>query len=174
VSNALEQRVRLLTEQLLQIRGELRRAEERIAALTTIDDATGLLNARTLHERALLEVERASRYDRPLGLVVLEPDDPGALRVLSEICRAQCRHVDLAGRDGRDIALFLPETALAGALVIADRICATARRQGVAVNAGCAAFPVHGRVLGRLLTAARQALARARAAGTSVRSVAMG
>lgn len=176
MTSALEQRVRVLAEQLVQVRSELRRAEERIAALTITDDATGLLNARAFHDRALLEVERANRYDRPAALAVIEPEDPAVLPALSEICRAQCRSVDLAGRiDGSaHIVLLLPETALPGALVIADRICATARRQSLAASAGCAAFPVHGRVFARLLAAARHALARARAAGTTVRSVAAG
>ena len=172
----LEQRIRSLTEQLVQVRGELRRAEERIAALTTTDEATGLFNARAFLERALLEVERASRYDRQLGLVLLEPGEPAALLTLSEICRTQRRHVDLAGRaDGGEIALLLPETALPGALVIADRICTMARGRGVSASAGCAAVTVHGRTLSRLVTAARQALSTARAGGGAcVRSVAVG
>src|SRR6185503_2954960 len=70
-SSRLEQRIRALTEQLVQVRGELRRAEEQIAALRTIDEATGLLNARAFLERALVEVDRASRYERPLALVLL-------------------------------------------------------------------------------------------------------
>ena len=175
-SSRLEQRIRALTEQLVQVRGELRRAEERIAALTTTDEATGLLNARAFLERALLEVERASRYDRPLALVLLEPEEPASLPALTEICRTQRRHVDLAGRgDGGEIALLLPETALPGALVIAERICTLARRRSVPASAGCAALRVHGRTASRLVAAARQALSMARAGGGAcVRSVAVG
>lgn len=165
-SSRLEQRIRSLTEQLVRVRSELRSAEDRIAALTTVDPATGLLNPRTFHERAVVEVERASRYERALGLVLLQPDEPESLAALAELWRARCRTADAAGHaDGGAIALLLPETALPGALVVAERICAVARLDGVSVSAGCAALPVHGVSIGRLIAAARQALAIARAGG---------
>ncbi len=171
-SSRLEQRIRALTEQLVQARGELRRAEQRIAALATIDEATGLLNARAFRERALMEVDRATRYERPLALVLLEADDA---KSLAELCRGQSRTVDAVGRaEGGAIALLLPETALPGALVIAERVCTMAARRGVIASAGCAAWPAEGGALNRLFDAARQALSTARAGGgTRVRSAAM-
>jgi PleD family two-component response regulator len=167
-SSRLEQRIRALTEQLVQVRGELRRAQERIAALATVDETTGLLNARAFRERALVEVDRATRYDRPLALVLLEPDEGASLASLAELCRTQCRTVDAVGRseDGA-IALLLPETALPGALVIAERVCAMAARRGVDAGAGCAAWPPEGGALNRLIDAARQALSMARTGGAA-------
>jgi len=175
-SSRLEQRIRALTEQLVQVRGELRRAEERIAALATIDEATGLLNARAFRERAAVEADRATRYERPLALVLLEPDDPASLVALAELCRGQCRAVDAGGRaDGGAIALLLPETALPGALVIAERVCAAAARRGLHASAGCAAWPAEGGALSCLIDAARRALSVARADGglNRVRSAAV-
>jgi len=172
-SSRLEQRIRALTEQLVQVRGELRRAEEQIAALRTIDEATGLLNARAFLDRALVEVHRASRYERPLALVLFEQDQPGSLAALAELCRCQIRTVDAAGcTDGGAIALLLPETPLAGALVIANRICGMAGRREVVARAGCAAWPADGGTFGQLTDSARQALSIARSGGPRVRSLA--
>jgi len=162
----LEQQVRALTEKLVQVRGELCRAEERIAALTLTDDETGLYNARAFQERALPELERASRHRRDLSLVVIEPEQPSGLRPLADLARAQVRASDIVARVEAAIVLLLPETALPGALVIAERIC----RRGVRVTAGCAGWPGHGRGVAELLGAARSALAAARAGGHRVRS----
>ncbi len=173
-ASRLEQRIRALTEQLVQVRGELRRAEERIAALRTVDEATGLLGERAFLERALVEVDRASRYERPLALVLLEPDQPASFAGLAELCRAHTRTVDLAGcAEGGAIALLLPETALPGALVIAERICALAARREIAAHGGCAGWPADGSTIARMTDAARQALSVARSGGgPRVRSLA--
>lgn len=161
-SARLEQQVRSLTERLVQSQGELRRAEERIAALTTVDEETGALNPRAFHERAVTEIERASRYHRDLALVLVQPDDGTARRRLADLARTQLRASDLVGcTDAGELALLLPETGRPGALVIADRICVLAGRGGFPARAGCAGWPADGRFFGQLIAAARSALSMA-------------
>lgn len=161
-SARLEHQVRSLTERLVQAHGELRRAEERIAALTTVDEETGALNARTFQERAATEIERAGRYHRDLALVLVQPDDGAARRRLADLARAQLRGSDLVGRtEAGEIALLLPETGLPGALILAERICALAGRGGFPARAGCAGWPADGRFFGQLIAAARSALSMA-------------
>jgi len=158
-NSRLSQRVRTLTEHLTQIKGELAQAHARVVALTTTDDATGLLTWRGFAERAQTEIARAARYQREIGLVVFAPAEPDA-RVLAEICRSQHRDSDLAGHTERgEIVLLLPETSLQGALVIAQRIRAqVAKARGGAVTMGCASYPQHGRTLSVLLSTARSAV----------------
>lgn len=167
----LEQQVRSLTERLVQAQGELRRAEERIAALTTVDEETGALNARAFHERAVTEIQRASRYHRDLALVLVQPDDDASRRRLAELARTQLRTSDFVGRtDAGELALLLPETALPGALVLAERICALAGRGGFPARAGCAGWPADGRFVGQLIGAARSALSMAASRARSASS----
>jgi GGDEF domain-containing protein len=159
-TSRLEDRVRTLTERVVQLKGELAQALARVAALTTIDHATGLLVWPAFAERARSEIARATRYQREIGLVVLETDGSLNLGELSEICRCKYRECDLAGQtEAGEIALLLPETSLEGALVIAERILGQAiKSRGSAPKLGCAAWPRHGRTLSALLSSARNTL----------------
>lgn len=165
-ASRLEDQVRALTERVVQLKSELAQATARVAALTTIDDTTGLLVWRAFVERARTEIARATRYQREIGLVVFSLAEADATRTpldvseLSEICRSKHRECDLAGQtELGEIALFLPETSLQGALVMGQRIRAQATKSsGWAPAMGCAAWPQHGRTLTALLQAARNAL----------------
>jgi GGDEF domain-containing protein len=155
----LEQRVRTLTERIVQLRGELAQALARVAALTTTDDTTGLLTWRAFAERAHTEIARATRYQREIGLVVFAVAEPTRRRQLAEICRSQHRDCDVAGHtESGEIVLLLPETSVHGALVIAQRIRAQVAKGGGVATAGCAAWPQHGRTLTALVSTARSAM----------------
>jgi len=157
-SSRLEQQVRTLTERVVQLKGELAQALARVAALTTIDEPTGLLTWRAFAESASAEISRAARYQREIGLIVLAAE-PSLMRGLAEICRSQHRECDLAGISKQgEIVLLLPETSLQGALVMGRRLRARAAKGGCeAVSVGCAAWPEHGRTLTALLATARTA-----------------
>lgn len=156
-TSRLEDRVRTLTERVVQLKAELAQALSRVAALTTVDHATGLLVWPAFAERARSEIARATRYQREIGLVLLATDGSLTLGELSEICRCKYRECDLAGlTEAGEIALLLPETSLEGALVIAERIRAQASKsRGSTPKLGCAAWPRHGRTLTALLSSAR-------------------
>jgi|GEM_PF-5568351 len=155
-TSRLEDRVRTLTERIVQLKGELAQAQSRVAALTTVDATTGLLVWPAFAERARSEIARATRYQREIGLVLLATDAL-AMAELSEICRSKYRECDVAGQtDAGEIALLLPETSLEGALVIGERIRAQALKiRGSAPTLGCAAWPRNGRTLSALLSSAR-------------------
>jgi GGDEF domain-containing protein len=170
----LKERALHLSEELVQMKAQLHQAQARIAAVSPIEEATGLLTVGEMEARAMVEIARASRYERELGLVMFEldpslPPDAGRSRALAELCRLQCRAGDLAGRgDLGDIVVLLPETSLGGALVMASRILSLdAAHAGGHARAGCASWPRHGRALAAFLAAARGALRAARSAGDS-------
>lgn len=118
---------------------ELEKANEELAALVTIDDLTGLKNQRFFRERIAEEVSRAQRYDTPLTLILLDVDrfkkyndtfghtaGDDVLRTLGHLLRQNARETDIAARyGGEEFALLLPQTELASAEVIAERLRAS-------------------------------------------------
>ena len=108
----------------------------RLFESATQDGLTGLLRRETILERLGLELERSVRYRRPLsvGMADLDRfkeinDRHGHLtgdRLLQRIARAlegSLRGTDWVGRYGGEEFLFvLPETDLAGAMTVADKI----------------------------------------------------
>ena len=100
------------------------------------DHKTGLLNSRAFAEEAQSELERATRFKRPLSLLVVDVNDlrdinnrhghlvgDAALVALAEAFRAELRDLDLCARFGGDeFVVLLPETAAKEASEIAARI----------------------------------------------------
>lgn len=105
------------------------------------DGLTGLYNYR--YFRAILDQEfkRATRYKRPLALIMIDIDyfkqyndknghraGDDALGIVASIMRSCCRDVDFAVRyGGEEFAILLPETHINEAAVLAERL-----RQSVA------------------------------------------
>jgi diguanylate cyclase (GGDEF)-like protein len=104
--------------------------------LATTDSLTRLHNRRHFLERAEAEFERSRRYQRPLSIFLLDADhfkeindtyghDIGdqALRILATICRQNLRQLDVIGRyGGEEFVAFLPETSMAKAMEVAERL----------------------------------------------------
>ncbi len=111
-------------------------AERELLALATQDALTGLLNRGAFDHQVALEFERARRYRRPVGLVMVDIDFFKAVndryghvagdRVLAEVGRrikGVVRSCDIAGRyGGEELAVLLPETGLEGAFLTAERV----------------------------------------------------
>jgi len=118
------------------LRRRVEAAEDRAAALALTDDLTGAANRRQVLDRLSDELGRARRYRRALSVVLLDVDglarvnaavgtDGGdvVLRAVAGAVRAQLRSSDLAGRLRDDeLLVVLPETDVAGARVIAERL----------------------------------------------------
>lgn len=143
-----------------------------------MDTATGLM-ARPMFEDLLQhEYDRAVRYRRPLGLLVVAPDfAPGEAAVAAAVDRAVAsllarlrtgiREVDTLARVAPDtLALLLPETDVGGARSAAQRLRDLGRSAVVPAGAtaafGIAAAPFRGidrarDLFGRALEALRQA-----------------
>ena len=104
--------------------------------LVRIDALTGVANRRSFLQRGAVELARARRYDRPLSLLILEADhfkeitdtyghDVGneVLKAMTGVLEQGLRSIDEVGRlRGEEFAVLLPETTLAEAVNLADRL----------------------------------------------------
>jgi diguanylate cyclase (GGDEF)-like protein len=100
------------------------------------DDLTGLANRRQFLVQLESEIARSRRSGSPLGIVLADLDDfkrvndthghqagDVALRSFAEILTTMARDVDLAVRlGGEEFAVLLPDTDLAGAAQLAERL----------------------------------------------------
>jgi two-component system, NtrC family, response regulator AtoC len=118
-----------------------------------------------LDECLQAEVFRATRFSRPLALLMLRLDGPPeAVDEAIDRIAADIRPMDrLAGYSEREVALVLPETAAPGGRTIAEHVLKAARSTpGVTAAAGLACLPESGPSPGALIDAARTALRIAR------------
>ena len=113
-----------------------RDAKEMVAYLANIDPLTKSLTRRHFFNIAESEFMRFSRYRRPLSVLVIDADSfkeindahghhagDIVLRSLSLVALEQKRAQDTFGRlGGEEFGLILPETSLAQAKIVADRI----------------------------------------------------
>ncbi len=116
---------------------EFKRVEDGLRLLATTDSLTGVLNRRRFLEVCNEEIVRARRYDRRLSVVMCDIDyfkavndsyghDAGdrLIRRFTEIAGQTVREgIDAVGRlGGEEFALLLPETSIANARIVAERI----------------------------------------------------
>jgi diguanylate cyclase (GGDEF)-like protein len=174
-------------------------AELQEARLLSVTDAlTGLGNLRHLRDALRLEVERAGRFGRTLGVLVLDLDHFKTVNdryghragdaVLVEVARRVCglvREVDRTFRQGgEEFVVLLPETDVAGSVTVARRIRDALRARPfsircvgvvvpVTVSIGIAVYPRHGSTEVEILQAADQALYAAKTAGRDTYALAV-
>ena len=165
------------------------RAENaRLHGLAVTDGLTGLANFRFFQERLREEFRRAQRYDSSLALVMMDLDHFKAVNdnfghqagdaVLSAAAQAvkqAVRETDLVARyGGEEFAMLLPQTHVAGALTVAERVSAGLRglrfdtTPGLRVTGsfGLSGFPGRGISSAELLVrTADQALYRSKTEG---------
>jgi diguanylate cyclase (GGDEF)-like protein len=157
--------------------------------LSITDGLTGLWNYRYVVLALAREVERATRFDRPLAVLMLDLDrfkrvndrfghqrgDAVLLEVANRV-RTVVREVDILARyGGEELILVLPETDLAGAEFLAGRVRDAIRSKPVGgpgeepltmtASVGVAVYPQHGGSAREILRAADGALYAAKAAG---------
>ena len=132
----LEERVRVRTARLRRQNKALREARQRIEVLSRKDVLTGLANRGWRDETIALEVERSRRYRARLSLVMGDLDHfknvndsfghlvgDKVLQATAEALQGAVRMTDLAGRYGGDeFLILLPNTGLAEACVLAERL----------------------------------------------------
>ncbi|MCE9602744.1 MAG: diguanylate cyclase [Gemmatimonadetes bacterium] len=175
----------------------LRDGRAELERLSVTDDLTGLANRRQLDDELAREVQRSERHAHPFAVLMLDvdkfkvfndthghPAGDAVLEQLARILRESAREVDTAARyGGEEFFLILPETSVAGAAHIAERIRASteahpfaidggAAEVKVTVSIGYAIFPDHGRTPDALIEAADQALYRSKQGGRNRATVA--
>jgi len=157
--------------------------------LSTTDGLTGLWNFRYLSSSLAREIERSTRFQRPLAVLMLDLDHfkqvndtyghargDSVLREVALRVQEQIREVDTFARyGGEEFVVVLPETSVEGAAQLADRICDAVRREpfrhdgeaplDITVSVGGAAYPEHGSSAATLMRAADKALYVAKSEG---------
>jgi two-component system cell cycle response regulator len=149
--------------------------------LSVTDPLTGAGNLRHMTTTLAREVERATRFERPLALLLLDLDHfkrvndtfghtvgDAVLRELARRLHECVREVDTVARyGGEEFVIICPETDAEGAASLADRVCATVRENDfivgedavpVTVSVGVASLPIDGVASGDLVRSADDAL----------------
>ena len=125
------------------------------------DSKTGLLNPRAFTEALDNELARATRFRRPLSVLVLDLDHlreinntyghlagDVAIEGVARALRSELRDYDVPCRfGGEEFAVLLPETAYAEALEIADRLRAAVADRELVVPSSGAVLHVTGSVI---------------------------
>lgn len=154
------------------------------------DPLTGLANRRAFDSFLLESFSLARRHKHPLSLAILDidhfkqyNDDYGhpagdeLLKALGRLLHSVARETDLVARvGGEEFAIALPETDLAGARVIAERVRVEMEksalfRRTVTVSLGVAAITDRITDISMLVAASDEALYRAKAGGRNRVSV---
>ena len=167
---------------------ERKRLERDLLRLATTDSLTGALNRRQVLAVAEEEAERHRRYGGGLSLLMLDLDNfkrindsygHGAgdevIKAFAAACRASLRSSDCLGRfGGEEFVVLLPQTQLAAALQVAEKLrarveavkhCVGERQETVTASIGVAAMQAECDSVEELLLRADAALYRAKAVG---------
>ena len=165
--------------------------------LSVTDPLTGAGNLRHMTTTLAREVERSTRFDRPLSVLLLDLDHfknvndtfghtvgDGVLREIARRLASVVREVDTVARyGGEEFVVVTPETDTEGAQRLAERICEAVREEPfhigsdvveVTVSVGVASLPIHGTASSDLVRAADEGLYAAKHAGRDQWQVAPG
>ena len=159
-----------------------------VARQASTDGLTELANRREFEESLANEISRADRFGHSLALILADLDNfkqvndrfghqagDEVLKAFAEILRETVRDIDVAARyGGEEFAVLLPQTDIAGAEALAERLreavetrpMAKVQDSPVTVTSsfGVASFPEASTAPG-LFAAADEALYRAKRAG---------
>ena len=180
---AAEAQLREARETIAAMGKEMEALGLRVEASAAVDGLTGLPNHRAFHLKLTEECWRASRYEAPLSVVVLDIDHfrdynetfgvgagDDVLKAASLLLRRAARACDYVTRyGGEQFAVILPEATPAQAEAAAERfreIIAGGRwqKRGVTVSAGVATMAL-GQSSATLAAQADRAVALAKARG---------
>ena len=112
------------------------RLMQELAAQARTDALTGLANRRHATETLVVEIERARRYNRPLGIVLFDLDHfkhvndeygheagDAVLRTFGDVLRASARGTDVVARwGGEEFLAILHEATLEATIAFAERV----------------------------------------------------
>lgn len=134
--NEMGQHLNEMYSQMEERSSELVRLNEQLEQLATTDGLTGLFNHRHFYARLAEEIRRARRYRHSLSLIMgdidhfkLYNDTRGhvagdkVLKAIAGLLAEHARENDMVARyGGEEFVIILPETDLATALLVAERM----------------------------------------------------
>lgn len=133
---ALNDQLREQSQQIIEQQRKLEDANSQLHSLATLDGLTQLKNHRAFKEKLEEELERTTRYDQPLSLLLLDVDafkgyndsfgHPGGdevLVMLGRLLSENSRGADFPARyGGEEFAVLLPNTDKERAIFMAERL----------------------------------------------------
>ena len=140
-----------------------KRLQQELQIMASTDPLTGLLNRRRFLEQAEKEFLRSQRYQHELAAVMLDIDHfktindthghfvgDQVLIALSRAAENLLRDIDILCRwGGEEFVILMPETPLAGAAILAERLREMLARLTVDTTAGTVRFTVSAGVAAR-------------------------
>jgi diguanylate cyclase (GGDEF)-like protein len=122
----------------------------RLFESATYESLTGLLRREAILEQLDHELERAQRYSRPLTLAMADLDHfkevndryghlagDTLLKAVSQVASEGLRSTDMIGRyGGEEFLVVLPETEIAGAVSVAEKIRSLVQKTSVPMEDG--------------------------------------
>lgn len=184
VFNHMVSRLRAGRRELDSINETLRQKNEELERLSITDGLTGLANHRALMQRLEAEGVRFTRNEQPFSVLMADvdhfkqyndtfghPAGDEVLKKIAAIFRDSTRTVDCAARyGGEEFAIVMPETAIAGALHVAERIrsrvdAANFPGRKITLSIGIAEFPKDANSPQAIIAVADEALYRAKRGG---------
>ena len=139
-----------------------------VATTTAVRRRLAVGTLTELEDRLSAEVDRALRYHRSLGLVMVRFEGQAdAVAARLEALGGELRRMDFLAEYGPDeFALVLPEADDVASNAVANRVAIVEPAGRVTVRIGIAVFPQDGTAVGELIGAARERLRGARVGGT--------
>ncbi|HKO15895.1 MAG TPA: diguanylate cyclase [Gemmatimonadaceae bacterium] len=184
VFNHMVSRLRDGRRELDETNETLRAKNEELERLSITDGLTGLANHRFLMQRLQEEGVRSNRYNREFSVLMADVDEfkdyndtfghpagDEVLKKVAAILRDSTRTIDCAARyGGEEFAIVLPETAVAGAMEVAERIRARVAAETfwgrqITLSIGVAEFPKDGDTPRAVIAIADKALYQAKRDG---------
>jgi diguanylate cyclase (GGDEF)-like protein len=184
VFNNMVARLRAGRQELASANETLRLKNEELEKLSVTDGLTGLVNHRALMQRLNEEGIRAQRNKRAFCVIMTDvdhfkqyndqfghPEGDQVLKKVATILKDSTRTVDCVARyGGEEFAVLLPETEMAGALEVAERIRSRIENaefpsRKITLSIGVAEFPRHAETTKEIMVVADSALYVAKRSG---------
>ncbi len=130
--------------------------QQELERIATTDSLTGIMNRRQFFNLGEAEVYRAARYGKPLSVTMLDVDHfkkindthghgvgDECLKALARCVSSTIRRSDIFARlGGEEFVILMPETELADAAALADRLRLAIQKINVPLSAGMCHFTV--------------------------------
>ena len=175
---------RAYEDRLFEYQLGLEEANARLKTLAITDGLTGTNNRAAFDGKLVEEFDRASRYNHPLSLMLMDvdhfklfnddfghPAGDDVLRAVANTLQETARNTDFLARyGGEEFAILLPDTAYAGAMVMAER-CRRAvashpwDKRTVTVSIGIATLTPESKTADMLVEQADEAMYRSKQKG---------